>query len=430
MSFESLVELAQQSMSDPELNQRYAGANVVRNLGVQIPAKVRNLEVVVNWPRLVVDAMAETLTVDGFESETMEQENLDFLWATWQQSKMKTLSHMSHVEAMVQGDCYVLVGRREDGSIRTTAMSRDNVAVERDASGEVSAAVITRTEKTEYGSEVSKAYYYTPGLLEEFQQLNGVWVKVKSSRHSSVIPVIPIVNKSRIGDKSGASDMSLVIPYGDVASRSFTLLQFAVERLSMPQRWIIGGELANFKRQDGTAPTLDELYLGSFLTSPKSDTKFGQFDGADLSQVIAVLKHCAEMVSAMTGIPVSMLGVTTSNPSSAEAMRASKERMISRGEFKQDMFGDAWEQWCRVVLDLSGRRDAAGQDTLNSVWRDIAVPSTSAKSSYLLQAHAQGVISARTARDGLPLSPSQRARENLGVDAGAALGLSGAVVEG
>ena len=135
--------------------------------------------------------------------------------------------------------------------------------------------------------------------------------------------------------------------------------------------------------------------------------------GADLTPIISAIKMYAQNVSAVAGIPPSMLGITTDNPSSAEAMRAAKERLVAKAERKQALFGDVWEQWARIVLGLCGR-PVSGLETLETIWRDSATPSQAAKNQTVLQAYAQGLVSAPTARELLPLSPEQRAREQVG----------------
>ena len=329
---------------------------------------------------------------------------------------------------MTQGISYALVSLTDSGMITTGVLPKDGIAVSYGLDGAVAEAVIVYNMRTEQGSDVKRAAYYVPDRIEVYQETYGTWTKISSQRGCGLVPLVPIVNQTRLSDRQGRSDMELVIPFGDSASRSFTLLQLATELLSMPQRYILGGDLSKFRKADGSQPSMEEIYLGTLMVSPKPDVKYGQLDGARLSEVINVLKHCAEMVSAMTGLPVAMLGVTTNNPSSAEAMRAAKERMISRGELKQDVFGDSWEQWARIVMAMQGK-SLDGAETLNAVWRDIAVPSNSAKTAYLLQAQAQGVISSKTARDGLPLTPEQRAFENQATDTAQQLGLVGQLIE-
>lgn len=412
MSFESLVEQATQTVSDLTLNRRYDGENVLPSLGVSVPPNMRALEMNANWCRLVVDSMAEVLTVEGFECADLPDEDIRLVWNTWQASDMRTLSHLAHTEALTQGLGYVVVGRGTDtGKLRSRVLPKDNIGVEY-TDGAVTGAVIlsTVTDPTS-NRDVLQAVYYTPDNIEVLHRQGTLWRTKETLEGCPLVPVIPLTNKTRVNDTHGRSEMLLVSQYADAASRSFTLLQFATETMATPQRWIIGGELDKFTRKDGSPMTTAEIYTSGILMLGAPNAKAGQFEAANLNQIVAVIKQYAEMVSAMTGIPASMLGLTTGNPESAEAMRAAKERMISRGELKQTLFGDSWEQWARTILAFNNKPlDKA--DSLSTVWRDIAIPSNSAKAAHLLQAHAQGVISPRTARDGLPLTPEQRAREN------------------
>ena len=117
------------------------------------------------------------------------------------------------------------------------------------------------------------------------------------------------------------------------------------------------------------------------------------------------------IVSSVTGIPPSMLGIATDNPTSAEAMRVAKDRLIARAESRQSMFGDALEDVARLQLEMQGMVPD-GIETLELQWRDAAYSSASARTASMLQAHAQGVIGAETARDGLRLTPEQKTRED------------------
>lgn len=410
MSFESLVSVAEASVSDGELSEAYDGERKVGVMGLNVSSKTRALEISVDYPRLTVDTMAEVLTVEGFESAGTDDDVLEVLKSEWDRQNMAVLSYLAHAEALIQGEGYVLVGAREDGSIQTSVLARDGVAVLDDSEGRAVEAVVVYEVPNESGGTTRKAAYYTPDVVETWQSTSFGWGRIESQPGVGRVPLIPIRNTSRLGETHGRSEMYLTLRLADVASRAFTMLQVAMEILAMPQRWMSGADQSKMKDQYGNPVSPEQLYLGSFLMSPNPDTKMGQFNGANLDQIIAVIEVCAKQVSAMTGIPPSMLGVSTANPASAEAMRAAKERMISRGEMKQALFGDVWEQWAYLVLLFMGRSDEAG--TINTVWRDVAVASVSAKAANLLQAHAQGVITARTARDGIQLTPEQKAREN------------------
>ena len=64
-----------------------------------------------------------------------------------------------------------------------------------------------------------------------------------------------------------------------------------------------------------------------------------------------------------------------------------------------------------MVLAISGVH-VENIETLEARWRDPAVASISSRNALMLQAQAQGVIAAETAREYLGLSPEQIARED------------------
>ena len=423
MSFESLLERAEASSVDLDLNDRYDGTRQLDSLGLNIPPVTRVLEMATTWPQLVVDTMAEVLVVEGFECAAEGTDPfLKRVWELWAASNMGVSAYLAQVEALVQGSSFLIVGLDRGGRVFTTVRSRGGVAVDY-VDGRVASALVRYQATTEQGTTVERATYYTGTTIETFQQAGGLWGKLESASAPGYVPVVPLVNKYRVGDTAGRSEISLVSGFADAAARALTLLQLSMELLSMPQRWIAGGDMSKFKRADGTSPTLADLYLGSYMFAPTADAKMGQFPGADLSQIVNVIETLARQVSATTGIPMQMFGFTSAgNPMSAEAMRAAKERFISRGERKQALFGEAYTQWARIALAYDavarGRRVDIGRldeslSGLEVAWRDIAFPSVAAKNQAVLQAHAQGIVSGRTAREQLPLTVQQKRREDM-----------------
>lgn len=417
MSFESLLRDCRARAGWSKWSRAYEGERHLDQLGVSLPPQMRVLEMVANWPRLAVDVLVETLTVDGFSLAGDSSQDAagvtGRLRQAWAGQNMDTVSAMAHTETLVGGQCVVLVERSAQGRVLSRVLpASTRMSWELDASGCVVEAMIRvndadgRRWAQVFGLDGTRWFYLQAGR----------WVEASEYRVGlpGVVPLIVFTNRMRPLDVCGRSEMADVIPFADAASRSFTNLQIAQELLAMPQRYILGGTSQVTRDGAGRPVTQLEQYLGHYITGPK-DGKVGQLPGADLSPFINTVKMYAQMVSALAGIPPSMLGISTDNPASAEAMRAAKERLIAKSERKQALFGDCWEQWGRVVLALSGR-PVDGLESLETIWRDPATPSQSAKDQMVLQAFQAGLVSAQTAREMLPLSPEQRAREDAAED--------------
>lgn len=404
-----MLQLAHRDADSRIYDDVYAGVVRLDSIGVSLPPDVRVLEMTAPYPRLSVDVLVEVLTPEGFICQGAE-DALDRLRFLWQANDMDTTVKLAMTEALVRGVSYLSVSRRPDGGVVVQGLPPDSATVELDVSGNVTEGIwVFRSPQ---GHEA--AVYYTPGesLLMEYRL--GEWRVGGRVVTGAVAPgLVPIANRTRLGVRRGVSELDQIIAINDGASRSLTNLQVAQELLAMPLRAAFNDKMAadvNTMSPEDRRRFKLSAAMGGFMVAPR-DTELKQLPGADLNPIIQSVKLYAEMVSAMTGIPPSMLGLTTDNPASAEAMRAAKERLITRAESKQVVFGDALEQVALLMLQMDGV-DTSEMETLECVWRDPATPSVAAKAANALQAQAQGVISSETAREFLNLTPEQKEREN------------------
>lgn len=407
MSVEKLAKKLTPPANYAKWEAYYGEKHRLDAIGISLPPEARVLELVVSWPALAVDVLDEVLNIEGFALAS-DAEVPKKLRSWWERNNMDTLSSQIHTEALVQGSAFIVIGALDDKTPRFTGHTAKEIVVETDSTGEVSEAL----QKYRSGGKDYLAHY-TPGMVSYYEGTRyGNRLIGTGETNTKHIPVVPVVNKGQLKSKGtkGVSEMKSIVGYTDAASRSITNLQVAQEILAMPQRYLFGDGLETLRGPDGKPKTKIEAYMGLLWTGP-SGSSAGQLPGADLSQIINSVKMYAQMVSSVAGIPPSFLGISTDNPASAEAMRAAKERLITKAERKQSAFGDSWEKAMRIALEMFGHPiDTA--DTLEALWRDPATPSQSAKAANLLQAQAQGIITAKTAREGLPLTPEQRAYED------------------
>lgn len=383
----------------------YGGDKRVDALGVSLPPQMRVLEMPVRWPKLSIDVLVESLVLEGFKlADGPPPEDLNRIL---QANNFDTLLTLGLTEALIQGAAFVVAGGREDSDIPMLSVHKgDEFSIKEDYQGRIIQAV----RRYRKGNQTFKAVY-TPGRTAWYQVEGSLEVLIEEAETGyDRVPVVPLVNRKRIGEE-GQSEIEDIATLCDAASRSLTNLQVAQELLAMPVRYLFGDDVkSQFKNADGSQKSRVEAYLGHYIVGPKGSTA-GSIPGSDLNQIINSFKVYAQQVSALTGIPPFMMGISAdSNPASAEAMRSAKDRLITRAEMKQHIFGDAVEDIARMVLALAGV-EVDGLETLEARWRDPAVASVSSRNALMLQAHAQGIITEETAREYLGLSPEQMARE-------------------
>lgn len=390
----------------------YDGQMRLAALGLALPPQLRALQTVVNWPRMVVDALEERLDVEGFRYGGAERSD-ERLWEWWQANRMDEESSLGHTEALVQGAGYIAIGVNEadSGTPIFTIETRHGMAVEVDPRTRRVLHSL-RLYNNDHDGIPQSSTLYDPDSTAYYSMQSGRWVLVDRVEHNlGVTPVVPLVNRARLKDRAGRSEMADIIPLTDAACRSLTNLQGAQELLAVPTRYVLGVSEKDFIGADGAQKTTWEAYLGRFLAIANENATMGQLPAADLRNFTETINAYARMVSALSGLPPHFLGFTSENPASADAIRSSEARLVKRAERRARAFGDAWEEAMRIGLLLIDGELSPEARRIETVWRDPATPTFSAKADAVVK-----LFAARGA-DGRPLLPREAAWEELGYSA-------------
>lgn len=402
MSFEKMREKAagtpaRHGKTRDELTAYLEGTSRPSSIGISLPPKTRVLELVLNWPGLVVNTVEARLDVEGFLLADGKDTD-DDLWKWWQTNDLDLESSLLHRETLGLGRGFVIVGNHpEEGIPAITVHTEVGMAVRVDPiTREVAEAV--RCYKD--GNDTEWAAHYLPGQTDYYyKSMSGYWLRdgSKTIRHASPLPaVVPFVNRARIGDYTGRSEMADVLGLTDAACRTLTNMQLAQELLGAPLRGLFGVDSKDLEDANGNPVSAVDLYMGRLLTSENDQAKIMQLAGADLRNFTEVIQTYARQVSILTGIPQHYLGLGTDNPTSSDAMRAAENQLVKRVERHQRVFGEAWEKVMRVALAHQGKKiDRATR--LETVWRDAATPTMAAKMDAAVKGKEAGLYGADTA---------------------------------
>ena len=398
MSFESLVANMHKYRPDTSYEAYYEQESRLDALGISLPESARVLEVQAPFAKMTVDILAEVVRPAGWRGDGVDSTKLRRMW---RRCNLDTTFQLAVTEMLVSGVAYWLVTPGDEGapvSVRT--IDADHATVRLGHDGRPLEGVILYKLGDHRGGT-----YYSPDGAVFYEERHGSW-QIVGERLDGVMNLIPMINRARVGDTYGRSELAELKPIIDAASRTLTNLQVLQEVSSAPLRVLVGDGAADALSQFPDAMTAT---LGKMLAAPAgSDIK--QVSGASLDPFINAFKTYALQISAMTGVPPSMLGISAdSNPTSAEALRTAKDRLIARAEAKQRLCSPAMEDLGETMLYYEGVPVEEG--TLECIWLDAAAPSESAQVANILQSASQGIVSAETARDFLQLTPEQLERE-------------------
>ncbi|MFF7191779.1 phage portal protein [Streptomyces sp. NPDC008222] len=381
---------------------------------IQVELSDRMRQVVINWPQLVVDALDERLDIEGFRY-AKSGPTADDLWEIWQANNLDEGSQQAHVDALALKRAYAIVGSNDEDEATPviTAESALEVYAERDPRTRQEIAAVKRWEEPAAAGAmpVQNAMLYLPDMRVQFEKQKGAWVEVDRDEHGlGQLLVVTLANRPRLRHADGTSELRSVIPLSDAACKIATDMMVGAEYYIMPRRWATGVSRDDFADENGNPLGAISSLAGRMWLNESTEVKFGQFPEAQLTAFHDTLNQLARLVSSLTGLPPSFLGLATDQPPSADAIRASEARLVKRAERRQRAFGEGWERVMRLALLVrDGSLDPKAR-SLETAWRDAATPTFAQKADAVTKLHASGILPTEQAWEDLGYSAEQRDR--------------------
>jgi hypothetical protein len=326
----------------------------------------------VNFPRLAVTSLAERLQVTGFRSAPDDPHD-DALWRVWTGNRMQDASAQAHVDALIYGRSFVIVWAGPNGP-RITVESARQVAVKRDpATREVTAAVKRWTADNKAHAVVYQPEKITRYTSQAFVPEGGSlpptitgWITSQVIPNPlGVVPVVPLVNRGRLLDTDGVSEMADLLDLADAITKLHTDALITSEFYARPRRWATGMEIVEDDEGNAVNPFGDEA--GRVWQSEAPETKFGQFDPARLDGYGDLIATLTQEIGALSGLPPHYLGLHGDQPASADAIRSAEASLVARSYERQRTFGQSWDDVARLIVAV---RDGTDPATVNvaTVW--------------------------------------------------------------
>lgn len=315
----------------------------VENLRIAVPDRIANrLHTVVGWPAKAVKSLADLSVLQGVDAPADAMEAEDIARA----NNLDVIIPESIVSAYKHSCSFLTVYRAPDGTARITPRSALMSSAEWDMENRTvaSAMTITSVSRSTAGvRQVTGLVLWLPGRHWTLHRDQGRWQAALGRQTWSGVSVVPIVHDPQLDRPFGRSRITRpLMSYTDMAIRTLIRQEATAEFYSAPHLWFLGAapdavnadkwsSLVNAingisKDEDGDHPAMQQVAQASM--QPHSD----------------MLRTIAMLVSSETNIPVSDLGVTTENPSSAEAMAEAERKLTREADRQNKVFGRAVSQ--------------------------------------------------------------------------------------
>lgn len=419
----------QETAMGPQLraDQYYNGTQPLRYIDPDMRKQLgsRMIEVVINWPRLVIDSLEERLDVVGFRlsRDLPTDENL---WRIWQRNNLDEASQQAHVDALVYGRSFVLVGVGADGlSPVVTVESPLQVNVERDpASGTLLAGLKRYRDADGYTRGVlmlPQEYRFfrssTPTDLYGAHAPANTWQLVDAQPNPlGRVPLVPLVNRPRAGAPNGVSELSDLMPLADAINKVASDMLVSAEYTAMPRRWITGlapsmNAVTSEQAEDMAAmvrKAFESSRASKLWVAPSPDTKFGQFDEAQLSGFTAAIDTFVKQLAAIAALPPHYVGLSAeNNPASSEAIKSAEASLVTRARRRQRIWGGSWEEVMRLAVHVQQGTPPTGMDDLETVWANPETRTVAQAADAAVKLYSAGIIDRRAALEDVGYTPAQ-----------------------
>lgn len=387
----------------------------------------------VNFPRLAVAAVEERLRVTGFQFDNADIPDSD-LWRVWTRNRMIDASAQAHTDALVYGRSFVMVWSRADGSPSITVESPRNVAV---AHNPVTREVDAAFKRWSVGGTGYGVLYLPDAIVkvtstatvsDEVFPTTGWKVTETIPNPLGVVPVVPILNRGRLAELDGVSEMGDLLDLSDALNKLISDMMVTSEFFARPRRWVTGLEVVEDEDGNPINPFSDEA--GKLWQSEDPDTKFGQFEPARLDGYADAAALITQQIGALSTLPPHYLGLNGDQPPSADSIRSAEASLVSRCYTLQRTFGAAWSDVARLVVAVQSQVDPTTVD-IETVWAspETRTPAQSADAAQKLK--SIGVPLPIILSDVMGMSPAQvekvreaartEALDSAGVDLGGLL---------
>ncbi|QIS38630.1 phage portal protein [Clavibacter capsici] len=425
--------LAKLDVETPRLDMYddyFDGRQPLKFLAPALQAQMGNkiADVVVNIPRFGVEAYDNRLDIQGFRFPGIPNAD-DDLWGVWQANDGSALAQQAHRESLALGRAYAIVGEGDDDLPLITVESPFETIHEDDPrTHEVKYGVKRWTDEDKtiwvdlfhpYGRQT----WFQTEKAKKFTLDNGL----TETNDFNLCRMVPLVNDPRtLGRVRGAEgfDQRLgrsvfhdVIGPVDALNKTLTDMMTSAEFHAMPRRWATGLNVDDFVDEaSGTQFETYSMVAGRVWSSENENTKFGQFQEADLKNFHDTAKLWLQLAGTLLALPPHYLSFESQTPPSADAIRSAEAQLVKRAERKQSTLSGRWERVQRLVVLTQGRPDTPELRRIETLWTDPATPTKAQKTDAAVKLYTakdgagRSLIPAEQTREDLGYSPEQRAR--------------------
>lgn len=315
----------------------------------------------------ICETLKDRLKLDGFtlpKDAAIEKDIAEL----WRRNRMKVRANQVHLDAIIEGDCYLLVWPDAEGTPIFYPNRGSAVVIEYDDEqpGLIVKAAKTWTVQKDGKQRLTLFYpdriekYVTTAKIQgglpdnhlsfiEFETPGEAW---PLPNPYDKVPVFHFGNRAGIGNL-GTTELSEVIPLQDALNKSIGDMLVNSEFYGIPQRWATGVDTS---LTDADIKKAYQLVAGGVWATDKGDAKFGNFQSGDIDKHITVIENFRKEIARAGRTPLHYFDSSVRAPS-GEALKTLEAPLLAKVSDRQETWGPVWSDAMRFALQITGKGD-------------------------------------------------------------------------
>jgi hypothetical protein len=338
----------------------------------------------VNYCPIVVDALAERLTVVGFEAGENEEQS-QALWDWWQVNQMDQQQGQVHLAAIRDGDAYVLVDwDNEESHPRFTfemaCCDSEGVKIHYSPEQRNVVEFASKRWRVSQGQDAGKMRrmnLYYPDRIEKYishgdadqgqwqryvPEGENIWPtpwRMKGGEPIGV-PVVHFKNRDE-GYSYGQSELKSVVPLQNALNKSVIDL-------------LAAADLTGFRiyTMTGDDPGDLEVVPGTWVYGENPDTAIGVIEGADLDGLIRLKDSFAMEIARVSRTPLSYFQISAQRAAEGTLMQE-EAPLVSKAKDRMVGYGASWSRVMgmgRRIANAFGGVGINEEEDIDTRWDD------------------------------------------------------------
>lgn len=363
-----------------------------------------------NFMRLVVDAVEERLSVEGFRLSSSTDAVADReSWEIWQANQMDAESQTAFVEALVKGVSYLSVWAGEPHPVIAVEDPLETIVAYEPGSNFRRRAAALKLWTDDW-TGARRANVYLPNGIYKFTRGSdtGAWTGLQDDSFVAnplgVVPIVPLRNRPRLS-LEGESEIEDVFRIQNQINGFLFLLALAGYFGAHKQRWAVG--LTIHEDENGKPVEPFNIAVDKLIYDESPEAKFGEFLQTDLENYTKAIEQKVLHIAVTTRTPRHYLIQQGQSPS-GDAIRSAEAGLVKKAQRKQRPFGEGLEETLRLARQFAGAPDAPVDSEI--VWADPETRSEAETTDATIKQLQAGVIPWEAALEKLGYTQTQIAR--------------------